>query len=1096
MKKLSIVLLAVLLVASLIISCDNSTQVLTDELVEVQLGTQAGSRALSSSVTLEQISDSSLTWYYSATKKSQTEFTTGATTGTEIALGTTKTFSQGKWDFELWAMKNVVKDTKGAVTDFGKKVYYGKLTDVLITKSSSPVPVVVNVSPYVENENGTLVFDDVKIKAATSTAESLVTVVPNTVKIGTNNYTLDANGDNEGISLAPGQHDVLVAFIGSDGATYASETITITIYSNRVTTLTGMVDEETASAEITVIGTAATVKNENVESIQVGDTYVNHSLTISAPVTPSKAVDKTESGVTVQNTDVTFDEGAFNLTGTSDKAELRIDTTSIEDSNFAINATDAESGLTSVAGLDIVLKVNDSDVTTFNENKYATVSTYIAKNLTSVGVRYKNPTTGDITSYTIQSVSSEPTTITDDGYYIASTGKLVFKTTHFSEYYVVANARAYIKENNTAYSSLTDAITAVDNDQTIVILDSYTMQDSCNHPVTGTAKENSVSVNNGKTFSIDFNAKTVTGKMYIQSGFVTLKNGVFGGLDQTINIYGNTEDSEYNSVTIENGMKITTDTDGYGIILRDRGGDQKMYYGTTVNVNGIINAGTSGIFVMGNIINAPESTVNPMSVFVGSKAVINADEIAINQNGLSYVVINDGARLTAGETAVEVRAGALEINGGIFFASATPTEVSSNGSGASTVGAAVAIAQHTTAQPIRVEVNGGTFTAYTALNEADPEGNNSRNVSIEINGGTFKKLDDQTAGVVVNSDSNILTICGGTFDTDPSRYVADGYSTRKVDTLFEVVPAKSKIGGNYYPDLNAAIIAASDGDTIELLDDISMILNEGNTSCISIQDKGITIDGNGKAITLSAGAPANSTYGIFITGDSSKTVTIKNTTINTTNLERAIRTEGSIGFKIEGSTITTNGVGVHVKGANKADICGTTITVSVIEKYSAHLRTGVMVGGPDAVVTVNGCTINATNSKKTDDTNTWCKGLYVGNSAFNGELTVNNTKVEADWSICIDGTQNENNPSNKPSKMKINGGEYSGRIGSPSGYDYKSLIITGGTFTGNIATNSFNGKGSTLVISGGKFSFDPSSYVDTANYNVSQNGLTWTVNDK
>ncbi len=1099
MKKLSVALLAMLLIASLFTSCDNNSKAPIDELVEVKIGTQDNGRGLIESSELETIGDPSLKWFYSATKTSQTEFSTGQTTRSFISLGDTKPFSQGKWNFVLWAEKGAVLDESNNTTTPGTMVYKGSLNDVLITKSASPVPVIIAVSPYIEGQNGSLVFNGVKIRAATSTTTTDVTVVPNTVRIGTDSYTLDDNGSHAAISLAPGQYEVLVAFVGSDGITYASETKTVTIYSNRVTTLSGMVDEETASAEITVVGTAATVRQQDIESKVVGETFVNKDdLTITAPVTPAKAVD-IGSSVTIKNTEVKFDEGSFNLTGEKYDVEMKIDTTSIEDSNFAIEGADATAGLTSVAGLDIVLKVDNTDVTSFNSGKKATVTTYIAKNLTSVGVRYKNPTTGDITSYTIQSVSSEPTTITYDGYYIASTGKLVFKTTHFSEYYVVANARAYIKENNTAYSSLTDAITAVDNDQTIVILDSYTMQDSCNHPVTGTAKENSVSVNNGKTFSIDFNAKTVTGKMYIQSGFVTLKNGVFGGLDQTINIYGNTEDSEYNSVTIENGMKITTDTDGYGIILRDRGGDQKMYYGTTVNVNGIINAGTSGIFVMGNIINAPESTVNPMSVFVGSTAVINAGKIAINQNGLSYVVINDGAQLTAGETAVEVRAGALEINGGIFLAKATSPSVSPNGSGSSTVGAAVAIAQHTTAQPIRVKVNGGTFTAYTALNEADPEGNNSRNVSIEINGGTFKKLDDQTAGVVVNSDSNILTICGGTFDTDPSRYVADGYCTRKVDTLFEVAPAKAKIGGNYYPDLNAAIIAASDGVTIELLDDTSIsntsnIVYEGTDeghTCILIQDKGITIDGNGKVITLSANNPASSTYGIYITGtDNSKTVTIKNTTINTTNLERAIRTYGNIGFKIENSTITTNGVGVHVKGSNTVEICNNTqITVRAIDAYSAHKRAGVVVGGPDAVVKVNGCTINATNSKKTDDTNTWCKGLYVGNSAFNGQLTVNNTIVEADWSIGIDGTGNKD----KPSNMTINGGDYSGRIGSPSGYDYKSLIITGGTFTGNIATNSFNGKGSTLVISGGKFNFNPSSYVNTDEYNVTENGSTWTV---
>ena len=472
MKKLSIVLLAVLLVASLIISCDNSTKALTDELVEVQLGTQAGSRALSSSVTLEQISDSSLTWYYSATKKSQTEFITCATTGDEIALGTTKTFSQGKWDFELWAMKDVVKDTTGAVTDSGKKVYYGKLTDVLITKSSSPVPVVVNVSPYVENENGTLVFDDVKIKAATSTAESLVTVVPNTVKIGTNNYTLDAQGNNSGISLAPGQYDVLVAFIGSDGVTYASETITITIYSNRVTTLTGMVDEETASAEITVIGTAATVR----KNISAGDT-----VEIKAPVNPAGAVSEVEGGsVKANDTVVSLPDGALTLSteeGATNTAVLKVDTTSIENSNFSVGA--GEPTLTSVAGLDITLKVNDADVKTFNNDKKATVTTYIARNLQNVEVRY-NKADGSIEQFVVETTTSD-TDITipegKAGVYYSKTGKLVFQTSHFSEYYVVARAVAYIKETNNAYSTLNAAIeAATGSGKTVILLKDVTLE--------------------------------------------------------------------------------------------------------------------------------------------------------------------------------------------------------------------------------------------------------------------------------------------------------------------------------------------------------------------------------------------------------------------------------------------------------------------------------------------------------------------------------------------------------------------------------------------------------------------------------------------
>ena len=35
-----------------------------------------------------------------------------------------------------------------------------------------------------------------------------------------------------------------------------------------------------------------------------------------------------------------------------------------------------------------------------------------------------------------------------------------------------------------------------------------------------------------------------------------------------------------------------------------------------------------------------------------------------------------------------------------------------------------------------------------------------------------------------------------------------------------------------------------------------------------------------------------------------------------------------------------------------------------------------------------------------------------------------------------------------------------------------------------------------LVIRGGTFNIDPSAYVDTNNYNVTQNGSTWTVTAK
>lgn len=581
MKKLSIVLLAVLLVASLIISCDNSTKALTDELVEVQLGTQAGSRALSSSVTLEQISDSSLKWFYSASKETQQDFATGETERAFIRLGDTKTFSQGKWTFILWAEKGADVDENGNTTTVGKKVYEGKLEHVLITKSSSPVPVVVNVSPYVAGENGSLVFSGVKIKAATSTAESLVTVVPNTVKIGTNNYTLDASGNNSGISLAPGQYDVLVAFIGSDGVTYASETITVTIYSNRVTTLTGMVDEETASAEITVIGTAATV----TKTVSASGT-----VEIKAPVNPAGAVSEDQSGtVKANDTVVSLPGGALTLsTGATNTAILKVDTTSIENSNFSVAA--GESNLTSVAGLDITLKVNNADVKTFNNDKKATVTTYIARNLTNVEVRY-NKADGSIEQFVVETTTSD-TDITipegKAGVYYSKTGKLVFQTSHFSEYYVVANKFKVLNATQSkVYDNLSASILDCNDGDTIKLFENVSEEDNLTFT---------------KDVIVDLNQKTLS----ISSRYaneikadVTLKNG-------TINVSGYADNNGAISISSESNLimdHVNYTSDGCGIII------DKQTYDASVSVidSSITAEGYNAIGTNASIVNGKTS---------------------------------------------------------------------------------------------------------------------------------------------------------------------------------------------------------------------------------------------------------------------------------------------------------------------------------------------------------------------------------------------------------------------------------------------------------------------------------------------------------
>ena len=320
-------------------------------------------------------------------------------------------------------------------------------------------------------------------------------------------------------------------------------------------------------------------------------------------------------------------------------------------------------------------------------------------------------------------------------------------------------------------------------------------------------------------------------------------------------------------------------------------------------------------------------------------------------------------------------------------------------------------------------------------------------------------------------------------------FFTDHFSSFVVETSSVAV-----IGDTAYSTFSDALSHASEGDTIVLINDIMIDYESGNC-CISIEDKNITIDGSRNTISLRAESPKYDQYGLLVKGnDSSKIVTIKNATINTNNLERAIRTEGSIGVVIEDCTIKTNGCGIHVKGANEVVINRTQITVEVIDNntYLAHLRTAVMVGGANANVLVNNSNIIATNESKADMAVTnwywsWCKGLYVGNTGKKSTLTVSNTTVDADYSICIDGTEDSSNPSS----ITIENGTYKGLIASPSGNSYKSLTINGGTFSGITDLNSFNGKDNDiakLVISGGTFNVEPDSKYIVDGYYAEKNG--------
>ena len=106
----------------------------------------------------------------------------------------------------------------------------------------------------------------------------------------------------------------------------------------------------------------------------------------------------------------------------------------------------------------------------------------------------------------------------------------------------------------------------------------------------------------------------------------------------------------------------------------------------------------------------------------------------------SKMIFNDG--VIRGRSAIEIRSGDFTMNGGIAEAYGFANEcMIKNNNGPTSKGVAVAIAQHTTKQPINVIINNGQLIAECPFFEGNPMGNDELSIATvkaEINGGSFR----------------------------------------------------------------------------------------------------------------------------------------------------------------------------------------------------------------------------------------------------------------------------------------------------------------------------------------------------------------------
>ena len=257
-------------------------------------------------------------------------------------------------------------------------------------------------------------------------------------------------------------------------------------------------------------------------------------------------------------------------------------------------------------------------------------------------------------------------------------------------------------------------------------------------------------------------------------------------------------------ITLNLGQYKITDASTYSedyLIAVKRGGDL-----TVEGSSGEITTDTASVYcgikmtVLGedNIANPAKLTVNGGTI-KGSSFGISGNgtrhntEITINggtimgdtaiyhpQDGTLNIV---GGTITGDETGIELRAGTLNVSGGTITGNGSPLAVSPNGSGTTSDGAGIAIAQHTTKKPINVNITGGTINGYSAFYESNPQ-NNAKEfidlISLNISGGTFNTTNTNDVVSVVYSQDKVGFITGGTFSDDPSDYVATGYEAKQI----------------------------------------------------------------------------------------------------------------------------------------------------------------------------------------------------------------------------------------------------------------------------------------------------------------------------
>lgn len=333
----------------------------------------------------------------------------------------------------------------------------------------------------------------------------------------------------------------------------------------------------------------------------------------------------------------------------------------------------------------------------------------------------------------------------------------------------LGETNAVAKIDDTYYKTLADAVAAAKADEatTITLLEDVELPSY-------------IYIKDKKNITLDLNGKNITrtgnGVFYVGNaklrvtGTGTIFENQRDGFAPII-AKGSPDDvADYTTITIDENVTLKGDYAGIFVDTDTAGKNSYHNYGLVINMKGsidltAIDGGVSayGVYVQGlNKItsgNVMQINLDGVTINTGDEAIYAAGYAKWNVKNCTF---------NAENAAIEVRAGDMTIDGGVYTAMASEFKCEANGNGSTTQGAALAIMQHTTKLPISVYVKNGVFHSAAAVAEKNIQKNDPKpNVDLQIADGQFN-------GVVV-ADDVLNFISGGYFTTDPTDYVASGY---------------------------------------------------------------------------------------------------------------------------------------------------------------------------------------------------------------------------------------------------------------------------------------------------------------------------------